>query len=219
MEGLTDVLRLEMRGTGIEVVLIEPGPITSKMREKAIPHFERWIDWKASARRDAVRREPSEAALRRQWPRPLRAARRGGDGEARPCAGKPAAAAALLRHHAHLHRRRAARLLPTRARDWIARVSDTGPAGFGLRFFPAARYIAPEPTEGAEMLQDPLFILVAVATLGVLGILLVGIGGFAKGGDFNKKHANRIMRYRIAAQAVAVVVILIFVFFRRMGGN
>lgn len=69
------------------------------------------------------------------------------------------------------------------------------------------------------MLQDPLFILVAIATLAVLGILLVGIGGFAKGGEFNRKHANRIMRYRILAQALAIVVILVFVFFRRMGGN
>ncbi len=51
MEGLTDVMRIEMRGTGIEVVLIEPGPITSSIRKNAIPHFERWIDWQASARR------------------------------------------------------------------------------------------------------------------------------------------------------------------------
>ncbi len=50
MEGLTDVLRLEMAGTGIEVILIEPGPITSMIRAKSIPHFERWIDWKSSAR-------------------------------------------------------------------------------------------------------------------------------------------------------------------------
>ena len=41
--------------------------------------------------------------------------------------------------------------------------------------------------------------------------------GFAKGGDFNKKHANRIMRYRIYAQAVAVVLILLFVWIRRGG--
>ncbi|MGL4238338.1 SDR family NAD(P)-dependent oxidoreductase, partial [Tabrizicola sp.] len=50
MEGLTDVLRIEMKGTGIEVILIEPGPIATKIRENAIPHFEKWIDWKASAR-------------------------------------------------------------------------------------------------------------------------------------------------------------------------
>lgn len=52
MEGLTDVLRIEMRGTGIEVILIEPGPIGTKIRENAIPHFEKWVDWETSARRD-----------------------------------------------------------------------------------------------------------------------------------------------------------------------
>jgi NAD(P)-dependent dehydrogenase (short-subunit alcohol dehydrogenase family) len=50
LEGLTDVLRLEMRGTGIHVILLEPGPIASRIRENAIPHFERWIDWRGSAR-------------------------------------------------------------------------------------------------------------------------------------------------------------------------
>lgn len=68
------------------------------------------------------------------------------------------------------------------------------------------------------MADDPLFIVVAVACIAVLIILLIGIGGFAKGGDFNRKHANRIMRYRIAAQFIAVILILVFVFFRRMGG-
>ena len=52
MEGLTDVLRIEMKGTGIEVILIEPGPIATRIRENAVPHFERWIDWENSARRD-----------------------------------------------------------------------------------------------------------------------------------------------------------------------
>jgi NAD(P)-dependent dehydrogenase (short-subunit alcohol dehydrogenase family) len=50
MEGLTDVLRIEMADTGIKVILIEPGPIGTAIREKAIPHFERWIDWQNSAR-------------------------------------------------------------------------------------------------------------------------------------------------------------------------
>ncbi len=50
MEGLTDVLRIEMQGTGIAVILIEPGPISTRIRENAIPHFERWIDWQGSAR-------------------------------------------------------------------------------------------------------------------------------------------------------------------------
>lgn len=51
LEGLTDTLRLEMADTPIHVVLIEPGPITSRIRKNSIPHFERWIDWEASPRR------------------------------------------------------------------------------------------------------------------------------------------------------------------------
>jgi len=50
IEGYTDTLRIEMHDTPIRVILIEPGPITSKIRENSIPHFERWIDWKASPR-------------------------------------------------------------------------------------------------------------------------------------------------------------------------
>ncbi len=52
IEGLTDTLRLELQDTDINVILIEPGPITSKLREKAIPVFERFIDWENSALRD-----------------------------------------------------------------------------------------------------------------------------------------------------------------------
>lgn len=50
LEGLTDTLRIEMRDTNIKIVLIEPGPITTKIRENSIPHFERWINWKDAAR-------------------------------------------------------------------------------------------------------------------------------------------------------------------------
>lgn len=52
VEGLSDTMRVELRGTGIHVVLIEPGPVTSKIRENSIPHFERFIDWKNSAVRE-----------------------------------------------------------------------------------------------------------------------------------------------------------------------
>lgn len=119
LEGLTDVLRLEMRDTPIHVILIEPGPITSRLREKAIPHFERWIDWKTSARRaqyedslltrlydsrgpdrfelppEAVTRKLAHA-LESPFPRP------------RYYVTTPTYAAAILN-----------RILPTRAKDWI----------------------------------------------------------------------------------------------------
>jgi Hypoxia induced protein conserved region len=62
--------------------------------------------------------------------------------------------------------------------------------------------------------SDPLFLLAVVGCLVVLVILAIGIGGFAKGGEFNRKHANRLMRYRIAAQALAVLTIVVFAWLR-----
>lgn len=50
IEGLTDTMRVEMRDTPIFVVSLNTGPVTSKFRENAILQFERWIDWRASAR-------------------------------------------------------------------------------------------------------------------------------------------------------------------------
>jgi NAD(P)-dependent dehydrogenase (short-subunit alcohol dehydrogenase family) len=50
LEGLSDVLRLEMAEAGIHVVLIEPGPIGTPFRRNAIRQFERWVDWERSAR-------------------------------------------------------------------------------------------------------------------------------------------------------------------------
>lgn len=52
LEGLTDTLRIEMRDTNIDIILIEPGPIGTKIRENSIPHFERWIDWQNSPRKN-----------------------------------------------------------------------------------------------------------------------------------------------------------------------
>lgn len=68
------------------------------------------------------------------------------------------------------------------------------------------------------MTDDPLFLIAAFACFVVLIILMIGIGGFAKGGEFNRKHANRLMRYRIIAQAVAVALILVFVLLSGRGG-
>ncbi len=43
LEGLTLTLRMELTGTGIEVSLIEPGPITSRFVANCIPHIEKNI--------------------------------------------------------------------------------------------------------------------------------------------------------------------------------
>lgn len=68
------------------------------------------------------------------------------------------------------------------------------------------------------MFQDPLFLIAAIAAFIVVIILMVGIGGFAKGGEFNRKYANKLMRWRIIAQAVAVILIVIFAWVRSRGG-
>ena len=57
LEGMSDVLRLELSDAQIKVILIEPGPITSRFRKNAVPHFEKWIDWKSSNMHDAYQAE------------------------------------------------------------------------------------------------------------------------------------------------------------------
>lgn len=49
LEGITDTLRLELAGSGIQVSLIEPGPIRSRFRANAHDHFRRNIDCENSA--------------------------------------------------------------------------------------------------------------------------------------------------------------------------
>ena len=67
------------------------------------------------------------------------------------------------------------------------------------------------------MPSNPLFVLVVVTMAAVAIILMIGIGGFGKGGEFNRKYANKLMRMRILAQFVAVLMILLFVFITRGG--
>jgi hypothetical protein len=67
------------------------------------------------------------------------------------------------------------------------------------------------------MAGDPLFILVVLSMAAVAVILMIGIGGFGRGGEFNRKYANKLMQLRIAAQFVAVIFILAFVYFTSGG--
>jgi len=51
MEGLTDTLRLELRDQPIDIILVEPGPITTDIRVNAQAQFTKWIDWENSLAR------------------------------------------------------------------------------------------------------------------------------------------------------------------------
>tara|TARA_B100000989_G_C19525152_1_gene466399 strand:- start:2060 stop:2890 length:831 start_codon:yes stop_codon:yes gene_type:complete len=49
LEGLTDTMRLELDHSNIHLILIEPGPIRTKIRENAYKQFKHWINWKDTA--------------------------------------------------------------------------------------------------------------------------------------------------------------------------
>lgn len=64
------------------------------------------------------------------------------------------------------------------------------------------------------MSNEPLFLLAVLAILAVTVILATGIGGFARGGDWNRKHGNRMMRWRLIAQAIAIAIMLLVLWTR-----
>ncbi len=68
------------------------------------------------------------------------------------------------------------------------------------------------------MTSSPMFYISLFACLAVVAVLMVGIGGFAKGGEFNRKYANKIMRLRLLLQFIAVILIVIFAYFFRNAG-
>ncbi len=43
LEGMADTMRLELKGSGIDVILIEPGPILTPFRKNARRPYERWM--------------------------------------------------------------------------------------------------------------------------------------------------------------------------------
>jgi NAD(P)-dependent dehydrogenase (short-subunit alcohol dehydrogenase family) len=118
LEGLSDTLRMELKGSGIAVSLIEPGPIESRFRANAQAAFTRFIPIETSIHAAAYQKQlarlnkpgpaapftlPPEAVLKRvihalESPRP----------KARYPVTVPAYLFATLR-----------RLLPTRAMDWV----------------------------------------------------------------------------------------------------
>lgn len=125
LEGLSDTLRLELHGTGIHVVLIEPGPITSRFRANALAMFQRHIDVEHSAHRE----EYAAQLARMQKP-----------GPAAPFTLPPEAVLQAVIHALESPRPRLRyrvtvptrlfavlkRLLPGRAMDWVLRRASGG---------------------------------------------------------------------------------------------
>ncbi len=122
MEGLTDTLRLENHGENIHFILIEPGPIATRIRENSVPHFEKWIDWNASAQKafyetrllPRLYRKQTKTARFELQPSAVTAKLIDALESTRP---RPRYYVTASTHFMGAMRR----LLPTRALDWIIR--------------------------------------------------------------------------------------------------
>ncbi len=118
LEGLSDTLRLELRGTGIHISIIEPGPILSRFRDNAYAMYRKHINAEDSPHRETYRL--MEVRLQKE-------------GAAVPFTLDPEAVVAKLIHALEARRPRARyyvtfptylfgclkRVLPDRALDWL----------------------------------------------------------------------------------------------------
>ena len=60
-----------------------------------------------------------------------------------------------------------------------------------------------------DVLNIILPYLILVVLVGVLIVLFIGIISMLKGGEFNKRWSNKLMRARVFLQALAIILILI----------
>lgn len=67
------------------------------------------------------------------------------------------------------------------------------------------------------MRDDPLFYVVAIACLAVVVILAKGLSHFGKGTLESAKKSNQMMKLRLVAQFIAVLLIVLFVWLRSGG--
>jgi sugar phosphate permease len=55
-----------------------------------------------------------------------------------------------------------------------------------------------------------IFSLLVIAMALTLGVLLLGVFSMARGGQFDKRNANRFMRWRVIMQGIAILLFVIF---------
>ncbi len=57
-----------------------------------------------------------------------------------------------------------------------------------------------------------LYILIAATILSIVGVLGLGLFSMAKGGEFNEKYGNKLMRARVALQGIAILLLVLSYF-------
>jgi hypothetical protein len=63
--------------------------------------------------------------------------------------------------------------------------------------------------------MEVLRVVIPIALIVVFAILLTGVFAMARGGEFNRKYGNKLMRLRIVAQLLAIGLIVLFVYVSR----
>ena len=54
--------------------------------------------------------------------------------------------------------------------------------------------------------------VIGLALLATLGVLFAGLFSMMRGGEFSKKYSNKLMRMRVAFQASAVLLFVLFAY-------
>jgi hypothetical protein len=62
-----------------------------------------------------------------------------------------------------------------------------------------------------EAFAAVLPMLIILSLIAVFLVLVVGIAGMLRGGDFNRRYGNKLMRLRVATQGLAILLIVLFV--------
>ena len=53
-------------------------------------------------------------------------------------------------------------------------------------------------------------VVIVAAMIAAVGALLMGLLSMAKGGEFNRKYGNKLMRTRVALQGLAILLFIVF---------
>ncbi len=68
-------------------------------------------------------------------------------------------------------------------------------------------------------MNDVLTALVVVALIATLAVLLAGVVTMTKGGAFNRKWGNKLMRARVVTQGLAIMLLLALFLLNRDWGD
>jgi len=66
-------------------------------------------------------------------------------------------------------------------------------------------------------MSHAVFVVLIFILLATVGVLFLGLFSMARGGEFNRKYGNKLMRFRVAFQAVAILLVLVLILLMNHG--